>query len=123
LSNESSDRQTGQLQSYMTAKSKFVTSGLGLGSVFKNSDTGSGTGFGFENSPKIRVLDSKPGLGSFASLLWNIQSLHGKYYLNLLPLLPNIKKEYLRNSWRIDLYLIDTLFSKERNQIGIGIPK
>jgi hypothetical protein len=39
------------------------------------------------------------------------------------PLLPNIKKEYLRNSWGIDLYLIDTLFSMKRNQIGIGIPK
>jgi hypothetical protein len=38
--------------------------------VLKKSDSGSGTGSGFENFPKNRVLGSgsKPGTGSFASL-------------------------------------------------------
>jgi hypothetical protein len=45
--------------------------GFGFGyRVFKKSDSGSGTGSGFENFPKNRVLGSglKPGTGSFASL-------------------------------------------------------
>jgi hypothetical protein len=40
--------------------------------VFKKSDSGSGTGSGFEIFPKNRVLGSgsKPGTGSFASLVY-----------------------------------------------------
>jgi hypothetical protein len=43
-----------------------------LNRVFKKSDSGSGTGSGFENFPKNRVLGSGsiPGTGSFASLVF-----------------------------------------------------
>jgi hypothetical protein len=49
--------------------------GLGSGTGFlKKSDSGSGTGSGFENFLKNRVLGSgsKPGTGSFASLIISI---------------------------------------------------
>jgi hypothetical protein len=40
--------------------------------ISKNLNSGSGTGSGFENFPKNRVLGSgwKPGTGSFSSLIW-----------------------------------------------------
>ncbi len=64
-------------------RKNFKTSKHGFGlRVFKKSDSGSGTGSGFENFPKNRVLGSgsKPGTGSFASLVRRRLSMNRKSF-------------------------------------------